>query len=322
MDPIRTRWHRAHEALKARRVLLSTRLTEAEPVDELPGALNRVGLESFFEIFDAAPKYYIEKDTLDAIYARPDQVLKSLVAMGEAGVFKLPFPYMLVEYDWGGPTILGLSESTHPPANMEDCKLRATALQLISYQPGEALLLSPQTFYVSHAYRDEAGEPTMRWRSYLGGWVNRTPDVVRYGHETTEYWKPEIEPGLIASMLLLNTRGLVKEVVEPKPRLNAARKAKGKPPIPTHTVIRIGHVYTRQGKTVQREEHLRRKQPLHLRAGYTAVRWITKKHERWEAEKAGPDGKHSLLVYVEPYMVNYDPLSDDLPDIPERVVRW
>lgn len=321
MIDFKTRWHRVQEAARAGRIVLSTKKEEAEPVQSLPKVWSQRGFDVAMGVFDSAPKFYFDKKVMDALMQHNVEVVKSLEAMQQAGVLRLPFPYILAEYDWGGPMLVCFSESKKD----KNCPFRSTAMSLVRLKSrDDVLVLSPQTYYTSPIITLDDGTKGMRWKVFTAGWVQETPEGRKLAGEagTEDYWKPEIEPGLVACMLLLNTRGIVREHVHSPTVLNRARAKHGKPPIPSHTIIRVGHVYERGGGAVPAGEHARRGQPLHWRAGYTAVRWITKRHAKWQAELANDMGTHQLLVYVEPYLVNYDPLVDKLPDIPERRVTW
>lgn len=317
----KTRWHRVQEAVALGNVFMSTAKSEAEHLEELkPGVLNKTAFVAALDLFNSAPKFYYEADCMAALYDRPDQVHRSLAAMADVGVARLPFPYLLAEYDWGGPTLVCFSESKKD----KDCPFRSTAMQLMNVHGQDAVCLSPLTFYTSPVYTEDDGiNHGMRWKVFLAGWCNGTPEAKRYADQTVDYWKPMVEPGLIATMLLLNTRGLVKEVVEAPEPLNRSRAKKNRPPIPTHTVIRIGHYYNRVGTRVEHRQGTGIKQPLHLRAGYTAARWITRRHPDWKAELANDEGRHTILVMVDPYIVNYDPAHpEEVPEIPERRIKW
>lgn len=321
MVPSRTRWHRAVAAINAGMVAISTKDVEAEPVESFPKAWSKVGFEAAVELIESAPKFYFEHDVMMAMMEHNDQVVKSVEAMQLAGVARLPFPYMVVEYDWGGPMIVMLSESKREP----DCPFRATAMSLIRMKAGhDVVVLCPQTFYISGLITLGDGSKGMRWKVFAAGWLKESDEARALADMgSVNYWKPEIEPGLVATLLLLNTRGITREEFVAPERLNQSRAKKGKPAIPSHTIIRVGHVYNRQGRPVSRVEHERGRQPLHWRAGYTAARWVTRKHAEWDVAKADDAGRHTILVYVNPYLVNYDPMNADaLPPIPERRVKW
>ncbi|CAJ1391692.1 unnamed protein product [Effrenium voratum] len=73
------------------------------------------------------------------------------------------------------------------------------------------------------------------------------------------------------AILLLNTRGIEKERVV-STRLNRKRERKGKRPVPKYTHVRVGHIYDRDGRR-QGLSKTGVKQPVHFRAGYTRTVW-------------------------------------------------
>lgn len=319
---IHTRWHRVKEAVALGNVAISTKEMEAERIEKFPKAFSKVGLESGLELMEGAPKYYFESDLMKAMMDHNPQIIKSLDAMHQAGVDRLPFPYVVVEYDWGGPMLVCISETKLDP----DCPFRCTAMTLMHLDRWneDVLVLCPQTFYVSPLITLEDGSKGMRWKIRPAGWLLDTPEALALCQlGSVDYWKPEIEPGLVATLLLLNTRGIEKEVVEAPVKLNKARARTNRPPIPKHTVIRVGHLYNRSGARVSYTPGGRGHQAMHWRPGYTGARWITKKHEQFDEALANDEGKHTILVYVEPYLVNYDPLvGPEGAPIPEVVVKW
>jgi hypothetical protein len=107
------------------------------------------------------------------------------------------------------------------------------------------------------------------------------------------------------SLLMLVTRGLDKETIDPKP-LNRKRQAKGQPRIPTHTVVHVASVYDRDGNTVKGGT---RNVSIHMRSGY--ARWQAY-GEQWSLRK---------LIFLPPTLVNYQ-LGDDLAAVrmPKRVL--
>lgn len=320
MDYIRTRWHRALEAIANKDIVMSTGMSQAERLEDLPrNTFSQVGFDVAVDLCNSAPKFYFDKQVIEAMLERSDQVTKSLVALSQAGVAKLPFPYLLAEYDWGGPCIVLFSESKKHP----ETPFRATAMQMHRLSGGrDVLAISPQTFFASQVFADQGGHAVVNWAVRIAGWVQENDNARKLADKSVEYWKSVVQTGLMAVLLLLNTRGIAKEAVQAPRALNNTRAKRNRPAIPGHTVVRLGHAYTRSGGTVSASEHARRKQPLGWRAGYTAARWITKRHEKWDETQADDEGKHTILVYVEPYLVNYDPTVDELPDIPERRVAW
>lgn len=92
------------------------------------------------------------------------------------------------------------------------------------------------------------------------------------------------------ALTILNTSGITREVVEPT-RLNVARAKSGKPPIPKHHVVRIAHVYKRDGSTIKYVKG----QKIHLRAGHT------------RQQAYGPNWSLHKPIFILPILVNYKP---------------
>lgn len=174
--------------------------------------------------------YVIGADLLAAM-PRAD-VQRSIAAMIEADMARLPFPELLVEFSVqaGVTRFLWLREA---PGS-----IRATVAMLT----GESLATVP-TKAASVAI--EAGG-------------------LRVIDHADERDGQAIALGAAFALLMLNVRGIDKQRIEPR-KLNAARAKGGKTPIPTHVVLRIGVVYDRQGKPVAGGNRLKH---VYLRAGH------------------------------------------------------
>lgn len=112
---------------------------------------------------------------------------------------------------------------------------------------------------------------------------------------------------LMCAMLLVNTRGITKEIIEPT-RLNKKRKQSSKPPIPRHTVLHIGTVYSRNGQATPYNEGTRKTMVVHWRAGYI------------RQQPYGPNRSLRKPKWIEPTLVNYDPESGEMPEVKPRIV--
>lgn len=109
--------------------------------------------------------------------------------------------------------------------------------------------------------------------------------------------------GTSFGLLMLHTRGIEKTRIDPA-ALNKARANAGKPEVPTHTVLRIGVVYDRQGKPVAAGK----RGPCYLRPGNS------------RNQAYGPQWSLHRWIYVEPHLVNYRD-GDALPATRARVVK-
>jgi hypothetical protein len=109
------------------------------------------------------------------------------------------------------------------------------------------------------------------------------------------------------ALLLLNTKGIEKEVITPT-KFNAVRQKSGKPAVPTITVLRIGTVYDRNDKGhkyIAGTGHKR----VHFRSGYT------------RRQHYGPQNSLVKMVHIPSCLVNYNPELGDKPQLPEKRVR-
>lgn len=103
--------------------------------------------------------------------------------------------------------------------------------------------------------------------------------------------------GVNIALFMLNTKGIEKRIIEVPASMNKKRTAHGKPAIPTHSVVHVGTIYRRDGTAIKRGGggwHM----PMHWRCGYTRVQHFGKGREE---EK---------MVYIPPCIVNFKPEED------------
>jgi len=283
-------------------------------------------MESLFDILEDTPKYYVEPSLME-ICGRPD-VTKSLEAMHAAGIARLPFHDVMCEVD--GRTKQGLGtvhnfvvlheRQTKEKMSIEEVyhPFRAILFRLVNWEGKDTLIFSPGTYWL--AFDTEAdiegvpGGETGFGVHYMTGpapYVEPGPEAARIitdiGFQDFLPCKDAFE----AMIVLLNTRGVHKEVIEPT-RLNKARHKARKHPIPRHTVIRVAHTYSRDGT---KRESPGWKQQFHIRPAYINYYWHGPRNdpERPQVKKA---------KLVESYFVNWDPENpNQKPKVTEAHLR-
>lgn len=211
----------------------------------------------------AAAKFFIAPEIVD-IMPRSD-VQKSIGAMLQAGIARLPFSPLLVEFAVVPPIhrLVLLDEI----GNSGDGGFRARVVTI--RQAGFAIV---STSKITVEIRQS------------GLHVD--------GHSDESEGRAV---GLAASMalLMLNVRGVEKEVVSVE-RLNLVRQRKGQPLVPQHTVIRIGTIYDRHGQGHKYGgSESGRHMPVHFRCGHA-------RHQHF-----GEGNAEIRVVYIPPVLVNY-----------------
>lgn len=221
--------------------------------------------------FERAPKYVVAPDLME-ILARPD-VQRSIVAMVEAGIARLPFSPLLVEFS--------VDATIRRFVLLEEVADGIAARQALLARDYMAIV-SPSRVIVTIA-----------------------DDGLSVSKHADEKEGMATALAVSIALLMLNVRGIDKDVIEAE-ALNRRRVLSGKPPIPKHTVVRVGTVYDRSGRAVGAGSG--RKMPVHLRAG----------HSRMQAH--GPERSERKQVYIPPVLVNFQE-GDAAPSIPHKVLR-
>ena len=312
MVQIRTKWHVVKEAMTKKQVFINT------PADDEQGPVDQEDiymplLEDMVTIIDSLPKFYVE-DQLMRMINRPD-VVASIKAIHEAGLARLPFKDLLVEYDQRDPrngesyrVLIMLSErgsELYDYAGLgTGMPFRANVMRF--NHANHQVTLGNCTIYLSledmpegFGFKSEAG---------IAGYLNETLNTKRWGEHTGNQEAQIAGIALGAMVLLLHTKGIMREPVE-SGRLNKARQRSGKPPIPHHVVIRVGHVYDKAGRAIGAGTgKTGRKMPVHLRRAHMRT------------QKYGPGRTLEKKVFIEAILVNYTE-GDDIP-VPEVTVTW
>lgn len=217
-----------------------------------------------------APKYAIAPSLFEVL-ARED-IQKSVLAMIEAGIARLPFSPLMVEFSASSTVrrFVLLEESGEGFSARTAMLLRD---RMASLSPSLArVTVSPRGLHVER-FSDEAEGMAIG----LAGAI---------------------------ALLMLNIKGVEKEIVETA-TLNKVREKRGRPPIPRHTVLRIGTVFDRTGRA---QGLPGRVMPVHLRAG----------HVRMQA--CGEGFADRRAVFIPPVLVNYRDATGERPRLPEKVV--
>lgn len=220
--------------------------------------------EEFFQRCSKLPHYVVDDSLID-ILMRSD-VQSSVMAMIEAEIAHLPFEELVLEFETG-PTrnFIRLEE-------YQD-RFRAQVGLLRDRDGMTAAEVDPHPYELTLSQAGvDVDEPSQR-RSH-------------------EVWLKFACFGLYMALLMLNIQGVEKEVIEPT-KLNKSRVASGKPSVPTHTVMRIGHVYDTNGNRVGYGAG--RTMPVHMRAGHA------------RRQHYGEGNAQVKIVYVPPVLVNFKP---------------
>jgi hypothetical protein len=187
--------------------------------------------------YQDAAKYYIDADVVGLI--QRDDGLRSVQALIEAGICRLPYNPMMVEFQATDKFRWFILLEEQP----EDSKFDFLCQCIFMHLP------TRKTYYSS-----KDAELFMTDEGFIVNNVATQQDA----HAAI--------CAVTMSLLLLNTTGIEKEVVCPE-KLNAIRHKKGEPAIPRVTTLRIGTVYDREGKAHSIGTGGMRR--VHLRAGHT-----------------------------------------------------
>jgi hypothetical protein len=216
------------------------------------------------------PHYVIDQRLID-ILGRAD-VAECFKSLRQAEMAQLPFPEITVEFEARQARWFALVREESQGFRVRMAWLTAEAMDV-------------NTLPLEVTWRDKN---------------------LHVSHQSSEVEGMAAGFAVAVSLLMLVTRGLEKETIEPQ-ALNKKRQAKGAPRIPNHTVVHIASVYDREGNSV-RAAGLR-SLAIHLRAG----------HARWQAH--GEQWSLRKLIFLPPTLVGYSP-GDDISPAPAGETVW
>lgn len=323
-DNIRTRWHRVQAAFEAGVVTVQT--YKSKPPQPLyKGTARMENVAQLLGLVDNLPKYFIEPNLMAEMETNQGLV-DSLKAMHEAGITRLPFPAVLVETEGSAKqedvqvrNFIVLSERKSQlvaPGENYYHPFRANLFRLTNYQGQDAIMLCPATYWLGYIPDAEGPSGTkgfgIHFNTTAAPYMDGVPDEDLIPMINSIGYKDFRKCGnaLDAMMVLLNTRGIDKVVIEPT-KLNKARKKAGKKEIARHSIIRLGHAYSRDGK---KREGVAWHQQFHIRPGYINHYWYG---PRTEGHKSG----ERRAVFVESYVINAPEDETIKPKVPEAHLR-
>lgn len=285
---IRTKWHVLKELLKQGEVYSpAPRGEKALAWDDIGWDIGHI-LVAISEA-DSMPKFVFDLSLMELITDKEFRL--SLLDMKKAGVLKLPYKDIVVEFPASGKgsiyhRIVILSEASEIYAN----DVMGMSFTLNRDEHGDYLTVagSVSGLTITEGVDKDAW---LRIEGHVAKWVpSKSPvndDLIK---KTYEKDSSNVAIAWYLVALVMSTKGVQKDVINPE-KLNKQRVKSGKPSVPTHTYLRIGHVYQRDGSSVKYDE---RKSPRpHWRRGH--IRNV----------RHGAGRKETRPVWIEPMLVAF-----------------
>lgn len=285
MQTIRTKFHKIMPLFKADEVYISApkgeqahHWSDLKPKRKMLGWL--VGRIS------ELPKFVIEDELMKL--ASGEKFHQSILDMKKAGVLRLPYPAMTVEFNTasGSRVIVVLRDnksednvSWEPPDRKiynENEPVAASAFYGFIFiidndKNGDYLVINPGIIGIDVGEGDD-GKAMLKVSADISNMFEEAEKQNEMLGKTYVKNMAYIWKALCASMLLMHTDGVTKEVVDCE-KINRKRKSSGKPLIPKHTYLRIGRVY-RSSSSNDSSEYIPRKSPIpHWRRGHLRTYW-------------------------------------------------
>jgi hypothetical protein len=282
LQQIRTKWHKLLPLIDANEVYLTSAPgKKARHWSEF--GPNPALAKQFIGLMDRLPKFVIADQLLPLTDGEKFQ--QSLADMKTAGVLRLPYPAMIVEFNSGLKTrsIVMLRDNRseerfpwEPPArsaevnplsdeNMLDKDFYGCVFRIEHDSDGEYLVLAPGV--VAMSIEANEGAPWLKIWADLHDLCTPSAELndllgATYSKDSGVLWR-----ALSSALLIITTEGTKREVIDCE-RINRTRGGKsGKPLVPAHTYISIGRVY-RSSEGEESDEYTPRLFTPRWRRGY------------------------------------------------------
>ena len=221
--------------------------------------------------FDNLPTFLVSQQVLQLINDQAEVLMETTMAMHEAGIYKLPFPEMVISLD--------INEiNAHAVLREEEGTNSFSGHFLLSKNNIPVEFDTEITSKEQGINNIKLSIDRQRFPNFATKDVtNSLVDIVSFIMNIT--------------VVMMSISLIDREEVIPPPKLNAARVKRGKEPIRPYTYMNI----TRLLKSQQGNNSTvtGRVMPIHMRAGYV------------RRQNYGPNNSLSKLIYIEPVIVNF-----------------
>lgn len=292
----------------------------ADPQDFLFG----VNVDLLLDMIKATsilPRYVIYSDLVEMLNDRDGAMQKSLATMINSNLAHLPYHSVLVEFDQEADIndgkgvhkattvrhFIALTER-EPTSDYDD---RFMALPFAYLEYNHTLVISPVAAGATMVTEAQAvkealikGFPVsgngsgVMFKAVLAPYINQHVFSMQHRdfivQQSIEHSMLPVSKAICALTVLLGTKGIERETIKVDTKLNKCREKSGKQKISDHTVIRIGHTYSRSGEQVKYNYGASgRSMPVHWRAGHI------------RNQRFGPGLEKSYELWIEPMLINY-----------------
>jgi len=318
---IHSKWHKI-AALENVQVAIETNDAKLD-ANRVARSVNVDGIRVIFNHVNTLPKYVIYDDVVDMVFENNSPLQKSIRAMRKSGLAHLPFTELLVEFDHikgiSGDLLGGVHVDTDLKVREFVWLVEAREHKFFANHTNDPFIGVPFTLievpnnkkpliilnancltgdFIEAPDRAVIG---LSYRAFLTPFINEKAITVEEKNALLRAGQGNAmhttATALSAVVALLRTKGVKLEHIEAPAKLNKSRVASGKAPISDHTVIRIGHLYDREGNQVKYAP-TGRHMPVHWRAGHI------------RNQRFGPGLAKSYEVFIEPMLINYEEGTD------------
>lgn len=277
MQNIRTKWHKLMSLVEQDEVYMTAPIDGGHSEHWDKYKPNKEAVKQLLGVFADLPRFVVNSDLLELVMREGYE--KSLLDMKKAGVLRSPFTAMVVEYDVGTARhMVMLRDQTELDYDNQfswerfekngsnfPAPFYGITFRVDKDDDGEYAVMSPSVSTLN--MEDRNGEPYIGVSAISQPVFPSSPELENLMKQAWLKDGASLFRAMATAMLVMHTEGVKREVVDCS-KMNRARVASNKPPIPRHTVLSIGKVY-RSAKSEQSDDYIPRRSPLpHWRRGH------------------------------------------------------
>ena len=298
MSQIEGKWHRMAELLYDGDITTIDDIVDKEMRTTRRALTDRNGIgKDLVEHMEKMPYFVVSQRLADTMLEHAKTFGRALLDLQKAALLRLPYKELILQMpdpDVLNATAFVILRQCQPGEEL-DYEFGVLKMCLVKGADGREFgAVLPHTAAFNVFENDKAPEKSDERLALKVSLAALEPDDEAVGerhNRLVQGIRATVFYALVFGALVWRTKGMEQLKVDAPEKLNKARGKRGKPLVRGYTLLRIGHVYGRDGKAVKVSEGDPR--PIHWRCGH------------FRNQRHGPGLKESHRVWIDPILVNF-----------------
>jgi hypothetical protein len=298
MRQIEGKWHRMAELLYDGDITTIDDVVDKEVRSTRRALVGRAEIgKDLVEHMGQIPYFVVSQRLADTVLEHATSFGRALLDLQRAGLLRLPYKEMILQMP--DPDVMNATAFVTlrqcQPGEESDCEFGVLKLSLVKGADGREFgAMLPHTAAFNVFENEKAPEKSDDRLALKVSLAPMEPDDEAVGerhNRLVDGIRATVFYALVFGALVWRTKGMEQLKVNAPEKLNKARGKRGKSLVRGYTLLRIGHVYGRDGKAVKVSEGDPR--PIHWRCGH------------FRNQRHGPGLTQSHRVWIDPILVNF-----------------